>query len=33
MRLAALIFDVDGARADTERDGQRPAFNRARAEA
>lgn len=33
MRLAALIFDVDGTLADTERDGHRPAFNRAFAEA
>jgi len=32
-RLAALIFDVDGTLADTERDGHRPAFNRAFAEA
>jgi beta-phosphoglucomutase-like phosphatase (HAD superfamily) len=31
--LAALIFDVDGTLADTERDGHRPAFNRAFAEA
>ncbi len=29
----ALIFDVDGTLADTERDGHRPAFNRAFAEA
>lgn len=27
--LEALIFDVDGTLADTERDGHRPAFNRA----
>lgn len=27
--LAAVIFDVDGTLADTERDGHRPAFNRA----
>lgn len=27
--LMALIFDVDGTLADTERDGHRPAFNRA----
>jgi beta-phosphoglucomutase-like phosphatase (HAD superfamily) len=32
-RLAALIFDVDGTLADTERDGHRVAFNRAFAEA
>lgn len=32
-RLEALIFDVDGTLADTERDGHRPAFNRAFAEA
>lgn len=31
-RLAALIFDVDGTLADTERDGHRVAFNRAFAE-
>jgi HAD superfamily hydrolase (TIGR01509 family) len=31
--LNALIFDVDGTLADTERDGHRPAFNRAFAEA
>ena len=31
--LAALIFDVDGTLADTERDGHRLAFNRAFAEA
>jgi beta-phosphoglucomutase-like phosphatase (HAD superfamily) len=31
--LKALIFDVDGTLADTERDGHRPAFNRAFAEA
>lgn len=29
MALKALIFDVDGTLADTERDGHRPAFNRA----
>lgn len=29
MTLKALIFDVDGTLADTERDGHRPAFNRA----
>ena len=29
MTLAALIFDVDGTLADTERDGHRPAFNQA----
>ena len=32
-RLQALIFDVDGTLADTERDGHRVAFNRAFAEA
>jgi len=32
MGLEALIFDVDGTLADTERDGHRPAFNRAFAE-
>ncbi len=32
MTLKALIFDVDGTLADTERDGHRPAFNRAFAE-
>lgn len=32
MTLQALIFDVDGTLADTERDGHRPAFNRAFAE-
>ena len=32
-RLAALIFDVDGTLADTERDGHRVAFNQAFAEA
>ena len=32
MTLEALIFDVDGTLADTERDGHRPAFNRAFAE-
>jgi len=26
--LQAVIFDVDGTLADTERDGHRPAFNR-----
>ena len=31
--LGALIFDVDGTLADTERDGHRPAFNAAFAEA
>ena len=31
--LEALIFDVDGTLADTERDGHRPAFNAAFAEA
>lgn len=31
--LQALIFDVDGTLADTERDGHRPAFNRAFEEA
>jgi HAD superfamily hydrolase (TIGR01509 family) len=31
--LAALIFDVDGTLADTERDGHRPAFNAAFADA
>lgn len=33
MTLQALIFDVDGTLADTERDGHRLAFNRAFAEA
>lgn len=33
MELKALIFDVDGTLADTERDGHRVAFNRAFAEA
>ncbi|MEK6550232.1 MAG: HAD family hydrolase, partial [Pseudomonadota bacterium] len=33
MMLQALIFDVDGTLADTERDGHRPAFNRAFEEA
>ncbi len=33
MSLNALIFDVDGTLADTERDGHRPAFNQAFAEA
>jgi HAD superfamily hydrolase (TIGR01509 family) len=33
MKLAAIIFDVDGTLADTERDGHRPAFNAAFAEA
>ena len=33
MALQALIFDVDGTLADTERDGHRVAFNRAFAEA
>jgi HAD superfamily hydrolase (TIGR01509 family) len=32
-RFNALIFDVDGTLADTERDGHRPAFNAAFAEA
>ncbi len=32
MTLQALIFDVDGTLADTERDGHRPAFNSAFAE-
>ncbi|QLQ24130.1 MAG: HAD family hydrolase [Dechloromonas sp.] len=32
-RLHALIFDVDGTLAETERDGHRPAFNAAFAEA
>ena len=32
MRLQALIFDVDGTLADTERDGHRVAFNTAFAE-
>ena len=32
-KLEALIFDVDGTLADTERDGHRTAFNRAFAEA
>ena len=32
MQLRALIFDVDGTLADTERDGHRVAFNRAFAE-
>lgn len=32
-RLQALIFDVDGTLADTERDGHRPAFNAAFREA
>lgn len=31
--LQALIFDVDGTLSDTERDGHRPAFNRAFADA
>ncbi len=31
--LEALVFDVDGTLADTERDGHRPAFNRAFADA
>ena len=31
--LDALVFDVDGTLADTERDGHRPAFNRAFADA
>jgi HAD superfamily hydrolase (TIGR01509 family) len=29
MTLEAILFDVDGTLADTERDGHRPAFNRA----
>jgi HAD superfamily hydrolase (TIGR01509 family) len=33
MALHALVFDVDGTLADTERDGHRPAFNAAFAEA
>lgn len=33
MTLRALIFDVDGTLADTERDGHRPAFNAAFADA
>ena len=33
MKLNALIFDVDGTLAETERDGHRPAFNAAFAEA
>lgn len=33
MALRAIIFDVDGTLADTERDGHRPAFNAAFAEA
>lgn len=33
MNIKALIFDVDGTLADTERDGHRPAFNRSFAEA
>lgn len=33
MTLLALVFDVDGTLADTERDGHRPAFNRAFKEA
>ena len=33
MTLAAIIFDVDGTLAETERDGHRPAFNAAFAEA
>lgn len=33
MTLKALIFDVDGTLADTERDGHRPAFNQAFSEA
>jgi phosphoglycolate phosphatase-like HAD superfamily hydrolase len=32
-QLRALIFDIDGTMADTERDGHRVAFNRAFAEA
>ena len=33
LALSALIFDVDGTLADTERDGHRPAFNAAFADA
>jgi len=33
MTLHALLFDVDGTLADTERDGHRPAFNQAFADA
>ncbi|MDT3707733.1 MAG: HAD family hydrolase [Thiobacillus sp.] len=33
MTLRALLFDVDGTLADTERDGHRPAFNQAFADA
>jgi len=33
IRPGAIIFDVDGTLADTERDGHRPAFNRAFSEA
>jgi HAD superfamily hydrolase (TIGR01509 family) len=33
MTLNALLFDVDGTLADTERDGHRPAFNQAFADA
>ncbi|MGA9162876.1 MAG: HAD family hydrolase [Thiobacillus sp.] len=33
MTLQALLFDVDGTLADTERDGHRPAFNQAFADA
>jgi HAD superfamily hydrolase (TIGR01509 family) len=33
LNFSALIFDVDGTLADTERDGHRPAFNAAFAEA
>ncbi|MDR2220109.1 MAG: HAD family hydrolase [Methylobacillus sp.] len=32
MSLQALLFDIDGTLADTERDGHRPAFNQAFAE-
>lgn len=32
MSIEALLFDVDGTLADTERDGHRPAFNKAFAE-
>ncbi len=28
-QLTTLLFDVDGTLADTERDGHRPAFNKA----
>lgn len=32
-QLTTLLFDVDGTLADTERDGHRPAFNKAFQEA